>query len=602
MTALSIQPPFPLLTDIDGQPLEDGYIWIGVANLPPIGNPIAVYWDAALTQPAALPVRTRGGYPVNAGTPARLYVGSDYSIQVQNKNGSVIYSAPDGASDRFSAAQIEFLQAGLGAVVRTVQSKLRDTVSVKDFGAVGDGVADDTAAIQAAISSGAKAINFPTGTYNCGNVSAAQILFSLNGSAGPISLTNIGNVKFVCTTTDSSIPTFFQITNAINVSIGSFSFQDLGYNNAITWKGAAGISLVVTDGNPIQNVNIQSIYAKNLVNPVVVSGTSTTRCTGINIGTIFADDCYYGLNLQNNGDFCTVGLLYAKGCSRSSFIYGVTDYRANIYSDSNLLASSDCLIQAYSTGYDTNNVAIKYTARNPTNVASFVSMQIFGESSKTISNVELDLDVVSATGADLITMRAYNASGTVENTGATTNIWTGIKTRFVGSTAGATRIALYCLPNTKGSIDIGPGFPFNLLQGITQYFSLTNSPTGTFTPAIVGTGTPGVGTYSRQSGRFTIIGNRVFYDINLVWSAHTGTGPYMRVTGLPIICNASANYAASATFFSDIAVGAGKQLGASVDINNTIIQLYQQDVAGGAADLLAFDTAGTLYLSGNYEI
>ena len=154
MTALSIQPPYPLLTDIDGQPLEDGYIWIGVANLPPIGNPIAVYWDAALTQPAALPVRTRGGYPVNAGTPARLYVGSDYSIQVQNRNGSVVYSAPQ-ATERYgaliiSSADVSFLQAGSGAVVRTAQSKMRETVSVKDFGAVGDGVADDYAAIMAA--------------------------------------------------------------------------------------------------------------------------------------------------------------------------------------------------------------------------------------------------------------------------------------------------------------------------------------------------------------------------------------------------------------------------------------------------------------------
>ena len=154
MTALSIQPPFPLLTDIDGQPLEDGYIWIGVANLPPIGNPIAVYWDAALTQPAALPVRTRGGYPVNNGTPARLYVNSDYSIQVQNKNGSVLYSAPQ-ATERYgaliiSSADISFLQAGSGAVATTVQTKLRETVSVKDFGAVGNGVADDTVAIQAA--------------------------------------------------------------------------------------------------------------------------------------------------------------------------------------------------------------------------------------------------------------------------------------------------------------------------------------------------------------------------------------------------------------------------------------------------------------------
>jgi len=48
-------------------------------------------------------------------------------------------------------ADVGFLQAGTGAVERTVQSKLRDVVSVKDFGAVGDGVADDTAAFVAAL-------------------------------------------------------------------------------------------------------------------------------------------------------------------------------------------------------------------------------------------------------------------------------------------------------------------------------------------------------------------------------------------------------------------------------------------------------------------
>jgi hypothetical protein len=176
MTALSIQPPFPLITDIDGQPLEDGYIWIGVANLPPIGNPIAVYWDAALTQPAALPVRTRGGYPVNAGTPARLYVNSDYSIQVQNKNGSVLYSAPQ-ATERYSdpvitgvsSAEVSFLQAGSGAVVRTAQSKMRETVSAVEFGVTGNGTSSDTNAIQAMFDavavSGVNNIYFPPGTY-----------------------------------------------------------------------------------------------------------------------------------------------------------------------------------------------------------------------------------------------------------------------------------------------------------------------------------------------------------------------------------------------------------------------------------------------------
>ena len=67
-----------------------------------------------------------------------------------------------------TSEQVTFLAAGAGASQRTVLDKLRDVVSVKDFGAVGDGVADDTAAIQAAITAlGANGgvVNLSPGTY-----------------------------------------------------------------------------------------------------------------------------------------------------------------------------------------------------------------------------------------------------------------------------------------------------------------------------------------------------------------------------------------------------------------------------------------------------
>jgi len=64
-----------------------------------------------------------------------------------------------------TSEQVTFLAAGAGASQRTALDKLRDTVSVKDFGAVGDGVTNDALAIQSALNSGASRITFPAGSY-----------------------------------------------------------------------------------------------------------------------------------------------------------------------------------------------------------------------------------------------------------------------------------------------------------------------------------------------------------------------------------------------------------------------------------------------------
>lgn len=89
-------------------------------------------------------------FPVSFSGESSIAAGVDSVLLGLDSTGSVTtYERTSG--DTASASGLTFLQAGTGAVGRTVESKLRDVVSVKDCGAVGDGSTDDTAAINVAI-------------------------------------------------------------------------------------------------------------------------------------------------------------------------------------------------------------------------------------------------------------------------------------------------------------------------------------------------------------------------------------------------------------------------------------------------------------------
>lgn len=153
MTAVVYQRSF--FADTTGLPLDSGSLYIGVANQDPQTNPVQVYWDSALTIPATQPLTITAGYVTNSGVRAAYYVAADtYSLRARNKAGVQVDYIADANFNNFSgssgSSQIGFLQTGTGAVTRTVQSRLRETVSVMDFGAVGDGVTNDLAAFQAA--------------------------------------------------------------------------------------------------------------------------------------------------------------------------------------------------------------------------------------------------------------------------------------------------------------------------------------------------------------------------------------------------------------------------------------------------------------------
>jgi len=87
------------------------------------------------------------------------------------------------ASGTLYANEINYNEGGVNAVTNTVQSKLQESISVKDFGAKGDGTTDDSTAIQNALNaiSTGGALFFPTGTYKYGTQLTATISASATG-------------------------------------------------------------------------------------------------------------------------------------------------------------------------------------------------------------------------------------------------------------------------------------------------------------------------------------------------------------------------------------------------------------------------------------
>ena len=126
MSGNPIEQPFPIFTDVDGSPLEDGFIFIGVTGLNPETSPVQVFSDSELTTPVAQPVRTLAGYPSASGTPIKMFIAQqNYSIIVRDKNQSLV------SSTLFA----------LGSTSGSV-------VDIINFGVAGDGVTDDTVGTQ----------------------------------------------------------------------------------------------------------------------------------------------------------------------------------------------------------------------------------------------------------------------------------------------------------------------------------------------------------------------------------------------------------------------------------------------------------------------
>lgn len=250
MPQVSVRTPYPIFTDVDGSPLKNGFIYVGQVGLDPETNPVNLYWDDALTIPAAQPVRTMNGYPSRNGSPGRLHVeATDYSITTKSKNGSLVNtSLNSSSSDTLDSGDVEFLQDGTGAIYRTVEDRLRERISVKEFDAKGDGATDDTAAIQAALTAAASrsvGVFFPPGVYSISST------LSLSSASGVTMHGSNATIK----QTGGRLTNTLHILDSSDVTVRDLKFQ--GTNDPLLEgdSGFAGQGIYVTNSDTIRILN-----------------------------------------------------------------------------------------------------------------------------------------------------------------------------------------------------------------------------------------------------------------------------------------------------------------------------------------------------------
>ena len=149
--------------------------------------------------------------------------GTDTSLRTDLGNTSVALAG---------AGLVGFRASNANSTARTVLSKLRDTVSVKDFGAVGDGVTDDTVAIQAALNASSN-IYLPSGTYK----TTAPLLLNSNNI-----ITGAGISSVIKNTTNLSVIKSITPTGSRIYFVGGSNFKIEG-NTAGVVVGSIGLDM-----------------------------------------------------------------------------------------------------------------------------------------------------------------------------------------------------------------------------------------------------------------------------------------------------------------------------------------------------------------------
>ena len=273
-------------------------------------------------------------------------------------------------------------------VVRTIQAKLDDFASVRDFGAVGDGIADDTDAINRALfqlycvqsnSQVRRALYFPAGTYLVTNTMLIPAYAKLVGEGADCSIILLdsddsGVPSYVARTTDSLQQTGVNIaTNGAipprNIEISSMTFQTAVSTDVFLVEDARQCYFdSVNFRGPLTQANITSDLAGDDIAGVRFDSTTSLICSQITFDKCRFAGLSYGIKTDeeinsvtvSNGNFNTLyqGIVLGTGTPING---GATGFRAisnmfdNVYAEGIIYDKVSLNATAYNVFYNVGN-------------------------------------------------------------------------------------------------------------------------------------------------------------------------------------------------------------------------------------------------------